>query len=156
MGRVKELLFEPDWIGIDPGVDEMGCDIHVFCENYNQETGLWEPDLEDDDNDIRSIYVSRNYGLFGTIANVRHEYPWSLDPKGLPDDVTDPIRDYMDGDDIHSVSYIDKHELSELMTVIMLSDFFGDTDSKNYLMSGLTTMMDIAKRCDRIVFGFDN
>lgn len=108
----------------------MGCDIHIYVEK--KEDGRWIPvdDWVQDEYGIsyvpyqKQIYYGRNYDLFAMLADVRNGYgfagvdtgngfiPISL-PKGLPDDVSDNIKNVSDswGCDGHSHSWLTLKEL---------------------------------------------
>lgn len=108
----------------------MGCDIHIYVEK--KEDGRWIPVDEwvQDEYGIsyvpyqKQIYDGRNYDLFAMLADVRNGYgfagvdtgngfiPISL-PKGLPDDVSDNIKNVSDswGRDGHSHSWLTLKEL---------------------------------------------
>lgn len=112
----------------------MGCDIHIYTEKYvngkwlhadgtqkNKYFGKWKDEPEF----CRApIYNGRNYNLFAILADVRNGSGFAgcytgsgfipiHEPKGLPDDVSDEIREAADdwGSDGHSHSYFTVKEL---------------------------------------------
>jgi hypothetical protein len=108
----------------------MGCDIHLFVE-VRQQDGAWksvdEWETEDDYIHVpykKSYYDGRNYDLFAILANVRNGHgfagvktgegfnPIAL-PKGLPDDVSEQVKQYSDrwDSDGHSHSWLTVAEL---------------------------------------------
>jgi hypothetical protein len=120
----------------------MGCDIHLYVEVKKK--GKWEPADEwstyekeygDEDKDTnndpvipygKGFYNSRNYSLFGMLANVRNGVGFAgvdtgealvpiAEPRGLPDDVSSIIRENSDhwGGDGHSHSHLTVKELME-------------------------------------------
>lgn len=115
----------------------MGCDIHLFTEVKKTINGTemwinsdsWEINPyyrygTDEDRkherelDHKSIYRGRNYELFGILADVRGDgNPVISDPKGLPEDVSDVVKDESDrwGSDGHSHSYLTLRELVEYL-----------------------------------------
>lgn len=160
----------------------MGCDIHLYLEkkvyDYPKEEkknrkwlslDKWvqnEDSLSDNDSLVwDTIYKEstynggRNYNLFTALANVRSGYfdppaPFISAPKGLPHDVSIPIkmRSEYYGSDGHSHSWLTLKELKEF-------DFsrFGDT-CKEFIDEVIPKME--AQEVDddevRIVFWFDN
>ena len=104
----------------------MGCDIHSFAEIRNKQTGKWEKvenyfSLDDFDKKYYkkdkgdNPFGWRNYSMFAFLADVRnydHCKPLS-EPRGLPDDVSNEIKDECDrwGCDAHSMSFLIVKEL---------------------------------------------
>lgn len=115
----------------------MGADIHLFTEvkrNINKverwvNSDYWEinpyyryGDEEDKKHESQlnhvSIYRGRNYELFGILADVRGVgNPVISEPKGLPEDVSDVVKEESDrwGIDGHSHSYLTLRELVEYL-----------------------------------------
>ncbi len=120
----------------------MGCDIHCFVEKFKD--GEWEQitgflcDMYDPTSEIfsRESYrnaispiESRNYSLFGLLANVRNGYgcagcdtsdsiePISF-PKGLPDNLSNSVKKESEswGYDGHSHSWLTLKEILEYDT----------------------------------------
>lgn len=119
----------------------MGCDIHSFVETKNKETGKWEKatGFKSDYYDPESKYFSteeykngdsvldaRNYNEFAILADVRNGSGFAgcdtgeaikpiSEPKGLPDNVCDEIKNESDGwgCDGHSHSYLTAKEISD-------------------------------------------
>ena len=111
----------------------MGCDIHLYVERRNSggwiSCDTWEKDNDDNWLSVpysKQFYNSRNYDLFAILANVRNGYGFAgvntgdgfvpmAEPKGLPDDVTEEVREASDqwGVDGHSHSYF---TVADLMT----------------------------------------
>ena len=107
----------------------MGCDIHLHVETQSKngwETAdKWKKSdggLHVDYDDI--FYADRNYTLFALLADVRNGYGVAgcdtgnpvqpiADPKGLPNDVCQQVRDeYICwGSDAHSASWLTLQEL---------------------------------------------
>ena len=120
----------------------MGCDIHSYRERLERGQWVsadeWEP-CEFEPTRLRvpydkQIYSDRHYNLFGLLAKgVRTEHELSIEPKGLPNDVSEPVLSerYYWGVDGHSHSYLTLAELKELRTKL-------DTN-----VVTLTGMMDI-------------
>lgn len=117
----------------------MGCDIHSFVEIKHKKTGKWEKatGFKSDSYNANSDYFGtdeylkgsslldgRNYSMFAILADVRNGYgfagcdtgdairPISL-PKGLPDDVSDEVKQESDewGVDGHSHSWLTAEEI---------------------------------------------
>lgn len=111
----------------------MGCDIHFYVERRVDgrwtTADTWEPSKYDDTGGLhvdykKAFYSSRNYDLFGILADVRNGrwfagvdtgegfVPISA-PRDLPDDVTPDVRRASDdwGGDGHSHSFFTVAEL---------------------------------------------
>lgn len=113
----------------------MGADIHLFTEVKKRindkemwvNSDLWEIDPyyrygDDEDKEynrelkVHSLFRGRDYELFGILANVRGVGNDVISmPKGLPEDVSDVVKDESDswGSDGHSHSYLTLRELVE-------------------------------------------
>lgn len=105
----------------------MGCDIHLYMEQKRD--GLWycmnqsKQWLEEDYHELPSdheIYSGRNYQLFGILAGVRDPDAQLFDVKGIPVDVSEPVKAAYDewGPDGHSHSFLTMREL------MSIEDFF--------------------------------
>lgn len=95
----------------------MGCDIHTYVEQQ-QENGAWEPvKWESGDGWDTGPFDWRDYDLFGWLADVRNSaaVPPLADPRGLPADASQPVRDAHEdmGYDAHSGSWFAVSELAE-------------------------------------------
>ena len=96
----------------------MGCDIHVFLEKRNKETNKWEhltlyKKNYDDKLEPASVFDGRNYYLFGLLAGVRGFVEPLVDPRGIPDDLSDYVAEEWkswDGD-AHTPTWYDFCEL---------------------------------------------
>lgn len=73
----------------------MGCDIHLYVEA--RENGVWVEKKGD-------FYDGRNYNLFSVLAGVRnrHEIIPICEPRGLPEDVSESVREDECYDHSHS------------------------------------------------------
>lgn len=136
----------------------MGCDIHLYVETRNSETGEWglfDPekekpswwDEEDEDLYLMQFYSGRNYGLFGMLANVRNGYGFAgvdtgdgykpiAEPKGLPGDVCAQIAADSErwGVDGHSHSHFTVAEL-------LAYDWEGQTTTKRGVVNALEYLL---------------
>lgn len=96
----------------------MGCDIHLFVEAKNPETGKWEhrPDAPQ--------YDRRNYNVFAILADVRNGYGFAgvvtgkgfnviAQPRGIPGDISPKVAKANDdwSGDGHSHSFLILKEL---------------------------------------------
>ena len=101
----------------------MGCDIHMHVE-YKTDNGwccgdYFELDRRSTIDNPRYYYIdlydNRNYALFSVLANVRNyaDTEYIDEPRGLPDDVTDFVKEDYDSEcwDVHSCSYFTLKEL---------------------------------------------
>lgn len=137
----------------------MGCDIHVYIEI--KQNNKWEYSQEYiDDIDYENQYIPRNYSLFALLAKVRGTHKESLDPRGLPKDVSSIVKkEYIKWNgDGHTHSYISLNELKILLVNIgLLSD--NDNDIK-YAVKGVKDLLnkfDESRGTEqRAVFWFDN
>lgn len=109
----------------------MGCDIHVVLEQKSiegewygvREFGALPVRLfgEDVNERPKSNYVwfkiqSRNYQLFGDLADVRSDGAFGHTPRGLPPDMSAMVKDRYDGDDdLHSHSWLAPSELEPIL-----------------------------------------
>jgi len=148
----------------------MGCDIHFFVENkstqFKRQESLnkifeesdplpddkWELVSSDDDD----FYGSRNYGLFGALADVRRtpKNGSISEPRGFPDDTSEDLNIIYKGWgwDAHTPSYF---TLTELINV----DWSKYDDVHiNEFMNAIEKMKKINQNTDdvRCVFWFDN
>jgi hypothetical protein len=148
----------------------MGCDIHFFVEKkstqFKRQESLnkifeesdplpddkWELVSRDDDD----FYGSRNYALFGTLADVRRtpkNGPIS-EPRGFPDDTSEDLNIIYKGWgwDAHTPSYF---SLTELINVDWTKY---DDVHINEFMNAIEKMKKIDQNTDnvRCVFWFDN
>lgn len=85
----------------------MGCDVHMHVEV--KVSGKWLH--------YSCPRIQRSYDLFGILAGVRGEGPPIVDPKGLPDDLSEITRiDYeYEKEDSHTESWLNKKELAVLV-----------------------------------------
>ena len=123
----------------------MGCDIHLYKEyrapdiNNNRWVSYdhWYSEGTEESinlpiNGISAPHMgrafdvsapSRNYAAFGMLAEgVRGEYPYSIECKGLPDDVTYLVRTEHEswGVDAHSATYFTEVELNALIVTLSI------------------------------------
>lgn len=128
----------------------MGCDIHFYVEKKVK--GKWvaaDKYTKDEDGNLNvdyddRFYAGRNYNLFAILANVRNGIGFAgcktgggfipiSEPKGLPEDVSQKVKDISDGWDCdgHSHSWFTVKELldydwtqkSNLIGVVNAVDF---------------------------------
>lgn len=100
----------------------MGCDIHLFVEAKNNKTGKWEY------KPYAPEYGSRNYDVFGMLANVRNgwgiagiitgfEFNVIALPRGIPQDVSPKVQEeneqWNDNGYSHGHSFLTLKELIE-------------------------------------------
>ena len=113
----------------------MGTDIHVCVEKKTSEG--WEvvkgenpyytPDSKHENNKYCYegwLYNSRNYDLFGMLANIRNGSGFAgcdtgegfkpiSNPKGLPKDISEELKNHFDSAYYHSLSWLTLKELKE-------------------------------------------
>lgn len=106
----------------------MGCDIHICTERKLDDGSWWctdyfklNPYYSRDEYETKKyilvpIYGDRNYQLFSKLAGVRSSYSYDEpidDPRGLPPDVSDAVKEEADwwGIDGHSHSWFYASEL---------------------------------------------
>ena len=127
----------------------MGCDIHLYCEKYNEKDKKWISadrlklneyygKYEDENQySIVHLYDDRNYALFGVLAGVRNYYDNECisEPKGLPDDICEFVKneaEYWDGDG-HSHSYFTAKELFDWQKEHSTTNYSGMISPENQL-----------------------
>lgn len=136
----------------------MGCDIHMYVEVKgwsNEDAEEWQMAIAE-----TATYGRRNYGVFAALANVRNYEsgirPISL-PRGLPGDVSGPVRNAADrrGRDGHSYSWL---LLSEALGYDWGTTAWGGQFAAwaQSLTTGPTRMANDAPESIRLVFWFDN
>lgn len=150
----------------------MGCDIHTYREVKRNgqwetlETSYEENEGTDAEPEIRTyldpVHISRNYWLFGFLSKrVRTEWSFSLEARGLPEDVSAPVQAESDfwGPDGHSHSWLTLEELRLKATELTL---LPDPAALKFLpeitdfLSCLTWPEDVQPADCRVVFWFDN
>lgn len=136
----------------------MGCDIHTHVEIRSDRWGRRQIDwrcgdyfsvIDPLDPDakyvVQEVHGNRNYSLFAVLADVRND--GSLDyidePRGLPDDVTEFVKEDYDGWgwDAHSCSYFTLRELIEYHNEHAPKNMFG-----HYIL--LPLINDLKRRAD--------
>ena len=138
----------------------MGCDIHCFVEvrdrnkKWKKVTGFTNDYYNSSDpycsseeyKDSDNILMERNYWEFAVLAGVRNHdgiEPIS-DPKGVPDNVSDEIRQEIDdwGDDGHSHSYLTAEEISKynINTPMIHSGYISCKQYEEFLNGKLPTL----------------
>lgn len=130
----------------------MGCDIHFFVE---LRTGAaphgWEAEGAEG-----AFYEGRDYLLFAHLADVRNpgEVDPITEPRGLPHDMSNFVRDYMGIDgDLHSYSYL---TLTELLAHDWPNDLQYFNDQPVHQLVMLSAQPGMTTDDVRIVFAFDN
>lgn len=116
----------------------MGCDIHMCVEYRPNSEEKWRSGDYFHSNDPTKpltgrrrvdLYNDRDYELFAVLAGVRgyREEGCIDDPRGLPDDVTDYVRESYEywGNDAHSASFFTLQELIDFDTEHQPADFIG-------------------------------
>jgi hypothetical protein len=121
----------------------MGCDIHAYVEQREGEGCPWEYAGELD--------IWRNYTLFAVLADVRNGWSFAgydlgdavvpiSKPRGLPEDVTDVVKNESGGwgCDGHSYSYASFREILEYPwdSVIVKRGYVGESEFVKYLKEG--------------------
>lgn len=86
----------------------MGCDIYCFTEKKKKGEYVC----------LGKVFNSRNYSLFGFLANIRNysKVPPLDKPRGLPQDVSSEVLSEAEkiGSDGHSYSYLTLNELNKV------------------------------------------
>jgi len=153
----------------------MGCDIHLFKEYQDNMTKEWQSYdtwYQNEDNGMSPIWTAdgpgRCYAAFGLLANVREEYSYSYEAKGLPLDACRLVREESDswGSDAHSHSYLTKIELNSMIIKLSIlpKDAADDVSrQKSYVFALLRLLEEEPVSIElhdeavrRIVFWFDN
>lgn len=158
----------------------MGCDIHCYSEKRNKETGKWElipemiKEIDGDYTDYQTDQVlsNRNYMLFSILADVRNyhlpDYCIISEPKGLPKDVSNEVKEMSDYWDVdgHSHSW---HTLKDLLNHSAkfknerrLLEIFPEDLTEEWYLAQINECIQQANELNiepenyRIVFWFDN
>jgi len=153
----------------------MGCDIHVFKEYRIPNTERWlsfDTWYQNEDGDMSPMWrdddPGRCYAAFGLLANVREDYPYGHEAKGMPEDVSNLVRMEYDswGSDGHSHTYHSKLELNAMivkLSILPMSDSDDIPRQKAYIfgllryLNDVPSPIDIDKATDtRLVIWFDN
>lgn len=91
-----------------------GVDINVYVESYDKQSGKWEEEYWWDakHNKKVPVYDGRDYGLFGILAGVRSNSDSLVEPRGIPDDLSDSVKKEWDnGDCFFGATWYDYCEL---------------------------------------------
>lgn len=110
----------------------MGCDIHVYVEYKNKNTGKWVlgnpefPNYQNWNHEVRKWEQKdgalnwRNYELFSLLAGVRGWNDPLVEPRGLPYDMSDELaaiyKEYET--DWHTPTWYDMNELYNLRKML--------------------------------------
>lgn len=116
----------------------MGCDIHMFCEEQitikdktewrsadhfkkNHYFGAYDDDEGEKELEVVELCGNRNYSMFTALCGVRdysEKSPKISEPKGLPEDVTELVKERSDyyGCDGHSHSYVSLKEVKDFVS----------------------------------------
>jgi len=158
----------------------MGCDIHSICEVFNPQTNTWERtgdlfplDKYDREHFKKDLgpepFSTRNYGLFGFLANVRNmsECTPLRYSRGLPPEYAN----YWESNNSHNSLYLGDHSfswllLSELLNFDYSKEFYDQRYKERRTYKDLVgekffTSLEIMKTLGppehvRVVFGFDS
>ena len=142
----------------------MGCDIHPYCEkkimgkwilaSFSKRTAESHPDQfwRDRADSFPECYFQRDYHLFSALAGVRGDSFVFGPPRGLPDDVSDDVRQMSDDYGVggHSHSYVTLKELLEWEDHRSMSREF------SWTVDQMTDLADGKPEEVRMVFWFDN
>lgn len=150
----------------------MGCDIHMFREVYREgkwecleetyEEEDWGSDSEGIMTHLEDLAISRNYWLFGLLAaGVRTEWEFSWEPRGLPNDVSDPVNaeHTLWDSDAHTASWLGLAEIQQKATELLILPG-QEAPQCGKLLTDLMNQLEWPEGVDpgdcRIVFWFDN
>lgn len=145
----------------------MGCDIHLYSES--KVNGQWVCDTEASKEWLEEDQVwyldysrtgSRNYWLFGLLAEVRTRWPYSFHVRGLPEDLSETLRQQHEqwGSDAHNASHLSVLELQEKsLELLLMTDADPDAHTNGgYLRELINGLPPSKGDAQRIVFWFDN
>lgn len=148
----------------------MGCDIHMFVEK--KESWGWShvyrhvPDekygkdkFPAPDRDNYFGWEDRNYALFAKLADVRNGYGGTFtpiaQPRGVPEDASFEVKEWMQDSDYHSASYLTLAELQAADWTVPPDYKWQPFDEfREVTMKRLAELGE--PECVRIVFAFDN
>lgn len=161
----------------------MGADIHIYSETRKDQA--WIADQadtftteEEDDYIYHSMKDApgkeRDYWFFGLLAEVRSSWPFTIQPKGLPEDMSEQVAvlaKSWEGDG-HSHSWLTRTELIDKRNELFLlrGEVLIAPDSNygvqhldhlirklDHQITGLKALSpDVADEDHRVVFWFDN
>lgn len=152
----------------------MGCDIHCYVEEKVDgvwvntqpmvDSEVWDSEAEEylaGPKEPNQTHIWRDYCLFGAIASVRREYDGlSLEPRGIPDDVSAEIKQAHANEegDAHSASHATMEELELLTLASALHADAVDHGVASSLRDFIKTLFPEGAEPDtyRVVFWFDN
>ena len=153
---------------------QIGADIHIYSESLiNNKWKCNETFVEEVEEDYihfevpyqEAFFTGRNYLLFGIIAGVRAREYQMLEPKGMPDNVSEDIkRCYKAWEtDAHTPSYLDLKELEQLDDDMDLPVFLSSMDDEEYVIhtakiikNWILELKKFEGEDHRVVFWFDN
>lgn len=136
----------------------MGCDIHAFIEERNDRKPEWWVQRA-------SLFIWRDYGMFGALAGVRVDDIEYVEPRGLPDKLDWGTKEQAEKwkDDGHSWSWLNADEIRQAR-----DRYFEYADREGFVIDGhrrrqFNAIVDFMNaladgdptRC-RMVFWFDN
>lgn len=146
----------------------MGCDVHIAVEQRDSPEDSWEAVSEfEEEEDFYQLSTdlvdsSRNYLIFGAIAGVRVRMDGSLEPKGIPDDLSDDLQQWINTCLEHTPSWLTYEELQGLVAqVCLFPNKFDGRESANHIKDKITDWLESLDICcdkkqKRIVFFFDS
>lgn len=163
-----EIYKDNKWIQIDP----LTCSIELEKKYYhynasivNSTNPIEEAKFQLTPRPVLSvswekqIFSGRNYTLFGLLAGVRSSFHDShIPPRGLPEDMSDTLRDIVNHDYDHTGHWYTLKELLQIKYPSELAFFF----SRRKRNSTINKLKRRAKKYDvpfdkiRIVFWFDS
>jgi hypothetical protein len=110
----------------------MGCDIHFYVERKVDDQWIQQFNPNQEEKWKKYWYDSRSYFLFSLLAGVRGPFDPFVEPKGLPQDMSEGLTEEWKGwkDDGHTPSHYTVSELLEHRDKPMI--FTGFVNMKNY------------------------
>ena len=115
----------------------MGCDIHMYIEEWDTTNKKWSILAEDS-------YTGRDYDFFGIIAGVRgRRSPQLFEVKGFPDDASPEVKAEYDAwvGDSHTPSYILREEIEEVLdeNIMFSSEVYLPKSQMKKLLHGISS-----------------
>ena len=155
----------------------MSVDIHCFVESYDKESNEWNEEyfIDGQSNEKIPVYDDRDYGLFGVLAGVRSGFRGLVEPRGLPDDLSDEVKEEWNDGEFFGETWYDYCELKAYVNSIvscseairqivhvnekdcMLDDILGDMQDGDmlYVITEMESLVDFMQHINYALSGYD-
>jgi len=134
----------------------MGSDIYMYQEKKVDDE--WEVIITDSNFQYYDMDIDRNYALFGYLADVRHTHPQTRPLRGVPNDMSDELREKEYDTNMHSYSWISLVEVKEAILTLTITGGTHDNSGVIYGLNEILEKMIKGLESDkdvRFIFWFD-